>query len=432
MTSKHATDQPAPRTTASVRRRCSPAKLDRIKDLGASRPILADQALAIGREPADQGTDIKGLLRWVEALGREQPRSIGFPGALDFSYQELAPVLDVLVNNVGDPESSDASAVSAKQHELAVVRFLAETAGADPDDIYGYVAGGGVEGIERGLELARERLPHAPVYVSDQAHYAVRKVAERLRMKLVNVPSRPGGEMDPAELRLRVTVRGHLGRVGLSGGRRPGAIILATTGSTFRGAYDNVAALRRAASSAGALHVHVDAAMGGLIAAHAPSRPSWSFADGADSISVSGHKVLGMPVPCSAFLARRDHVGEGRPGAEYVGATDRTWGCSRSGLAVLLLWARLRSLGHDGLRERVGACLDVASYAAEQLAQVEGAAADRVTDSIVVTVNRPAEWVVDRWHLAVEGGRAHMVCVSHVTRATVDRFRDDLARGYAA
>lgn len=36
MTSKHATDQPAPRTTASARRRRSRAELDRMKDLGAA------------------------------------------------------------------------------------------------------------------------------------------------------------------------------------------------------------------------------------------------------------------------------------------------------------------------------------------------------------------------------------------------------------
>ncbi|MGW1783941.1 hypothetical protein ACWCQQ_33230 [Streptomyces sp. NPDC002143] len=36
MTSKHATDQPAPRTTVSAHRRCFQAGLTRMQDLGAA------------------------------------------------------------------------------------------------------------------------------------------------------------------------------------------------------------------------------------------------------------------------------------------------------------------------------------------------------------------------------------------------------------
>ncbi|MER6981781.1 hypothetical protein [Streptomyces carpinensis] len=59
------------------------------------------------------------------------------------------------------------------------------------------------------------------------------------------------------------------------------------------------------------------------------------------------------------------------------------------------------------------------------------AALDRLEYSIVVTFARPAPWVVEKWHVAVEGDRAHIVCVSHVERRTVDAFTSDLAPGYA-
>ncbi|WP_331732394.1 pyridoxal-dependent decarboxylase (plasmid) [Streptomyces sp. NBC_00015] len=382
--------------------------------------------LAIGQQPADAAADRDSLLAWIDRLHREQPRVLGFPGSLDFSFRDLAPLLDVFVNNVGDPTRADASGVHAKEHELAVVRFFAEMAGApDPDGVYGYVTSGGSEGLERGLELARERLPHALVYATSEAHYAVRKITRRLGMKLITVESRSDGSMDPSALELRAFVhrRAHpeLRR------RGPGAIVVATAATTFRGAWDDAALLRRAADAAGEVYVHVDAALGGPLAAYAPSEPSWNFTHGADSLSISAHKLLGLPVPAGVFLARTDVVPAPADGAEYIGATDRTWGCSRSGLSVLLMWAALRRLGHDGMRDRVLSCLETAAYATEQL-QRAGARPERLRDSLTVTFDRPAPRVVDRWHLACQGERAHVVTVAHVTHSAIDALCADLAR----
>ncbi|MFF7953706.1 DUF6875 domain-containing protein [Streptomyces griseorubiginosus] len=365
------------------------------------------------------------MLAWIDRLHREQPRVLGYPGALDFNFRELAPLLDVFVNNVGDPTRADASGVHAKNHELAVVRFFAEMAGApDPDAVYGYVTSGGSEGLERGLELARERLPHALVYATSEAHYAVRKITRRLGMKLITVESRPDGSMDPNALELRALIhrRAHpeLRRQG------PGAIVVATAATTFRGAWDDAALLHRAARAAGEVYLHVDAALGGPLAAYAPSEPSWNFTHGADSLSISAHKLLGLPVPAGVFLARTDVVPEPADGAEYIGATDRTWGCSRSGLSVLLMWAALRRLGHDGMRARVLSCLETAAYATERLQRV-GARPERLQDSLTVTFDRPAPHVVDRWHLACQGERAHIVTVAHVTEAAIDALCADMA-----
>ncbi|KUL69400.1 hypothetical protein ADL34_28600 [Streptomyces sp. NRRL WC-3605] len=244
-------------------------------------------------------------------------------------------------------------------------------------------------------------------------------------MRLCLVPGQEDGTMDPDELRLRVAASGFLrGKLRAPGGSRPGAIVLATVGNTMHGGYDDVREVR----DAGTVYVHADAALGGLVAPHAPSRPRWSFADGADSISVSGHKVLGLPVPAGVFLARRYLVAEPSDAdvQEYIRATDRTLGCSRSGLAVLLMWAALRQLGHDGMRERIRRCLEVAEYATQQLEKA-GTNPHRPTDSLTVSFARPSSEVVERWHLACEGDRAHLIAVAHVDHAAVDALCADLA-----
>ncbi|MFM9452341.1 aminotransferase class V-fold PLP-dependent enzyme [Streptomyces europaeiscabiei] len=199
---------------------------------------------------------------------------------------------------------------------------------------------------------------------------------------------------------------------------------MATVGTTMQGAVGDVPRLRHSAAEAGQVYVHVDAASGGLVAAHAPSRPAWDFTAGADSLSISGHKILGSPLACGVVLSRRRLIWH-TADAEYTGAVNHTLGCSRSGLAALALWARLRSLGHDGVRALVRRCLDVAQYATERL-EAAGARPQRFPDSLTVTFDRPSPAVVRRYHLAPEGVRAHIVCVGHVTRQAVDALCRDI------
>lgn len=392
-----------------------------------TRPLVplrqvTDPHLRIGVQPSDAETDTATVLSWAQALKAEQANVLGFPGSLDFDFTRLAPLLGVLANNVGDPSAADASAIHAKAYEQAVTDFVARTAGTDPDDLYGYVTTGGSEGILFGLSTARHTLPRAPIYASDQAHYAVGKAARILGMDLITVASRPDGTMDPEDLAIKLLTQL---LITPRKGQHPGAIILATIGTTMQGAYDDVTALKAVASKSGAVYVHADAALGGFIAAHAPSRPRWSFPHGADSVSVSGHKLLGMPVPCGIVLARRELVPDASS-AEYVKASDRTLGCSRSGLAAVLMWSALRQLGHAGMRERVLNCLNTAAYATQKLSEA-GANPTRPTDSAVVCFDRPDPATVDRWHLACEGDRAHIVTVAHVDRAAIDALCTDLA-----
>ncbi|MER5985637.1 histidine decarboxylase [Streptomyces sp. NPDC001787] len=378
--------------------------------------------LHIGDGPADPAADTAQLRDLAAALRREAPRVLGFPGNLDFDFSDLAPALSVLINNVGDPASADASDVHTKAYEQAVVRFLAQTAGADPDDVYGYVTTGGTEGILLGLATARRHLPHAHVYASDQAHYSVAKAADLLGLTLVTLPSNDDGTLNSESLKVASFFHR---RVRPHGGRGPGAIVVATIGTTMRGAYDDVTELRKWAGAAGGIYVHADAASGGPIAAHAPSAPRWSFAHGADSISISGHKVIGAPVPCGVVLVRKNLVEEPTIASEYTNASARTLGCSRSGLAALFLWSALRRLGHTGLRTHILRCLETAQYAVDQLTRA-GARPTRTTDSLTVCIDRPAEWIVRKWHLACEGNTAHLITVGHVTRTTIDELCRDL------
>jgi len=385
--------------------------------------VTAHGDLTIGEAPAGPARVEAPVRALLADLREQKPHFLGFPANLDFDLSEAGFLLSVLINNAGDPGRSDSAGMNAKPFERAVVSWFTALAGGDPEGTYGYVTASGSEGLLFGLHAGRERLPRAPLYASAEAHYSVRKAARLLRMELVTVPCGPDGGMDPDAL--HAACRARRRRDTLSGRRPRGAVIAATVGTTMRGAVDDLPALRRAAAVAGEVHLHSDAALGGLVAAFSPSRPAWNLRQGADSLSVSGHKLLGCPVPCGVALIP-SRLLPTAPTAEYIGAEDHTLGCSRSGLAAVLMWMRLCRLGTRGVRDLVHHCLRTADYAHAALARA-GADPERVRDGIVVTFDRPAPGVRTRWHLATQGRRAHLVAMPHVTREAVDALCADIA-----
>ena len=101
-----------------------------------------------------------------------------------------------------------------------------------------------------GLYLARELHPEAMLYFSEEAHYSI------LNMPHTTVKRRADGEIDYDDLRNMLTVHQD----------RP-AIILATIGTTMRGAVDDIPTIRQIINE---LHIeqhyiHADAALSGMI-----------------------------------------------------------------------------------------------------------------------------------------------------------------------
>ncbi|AEW99844.1 pyridoxal-dependent decarboxylase [Streptantibioticus cattleyicolor] len=355
----------------------------------------------------------------VGELRQRVPRMLGFPANLAWDASAAHSLLSMLINNAGDPSEHDDSGNDVKSFERAVLSWFTGIAGGDRDT-YGYVTASGSEGILFGLFVARHRFPRAPVYLSADAHYSVRKAATILRMETVTVPCRDDGTMDPSAL-ARLCRRHRDARGGRPG---DGAVVVATIGTVMRGAVDDLPALREAALAAGGVHLHADAALGGLVAAFCHPEPAWNLAHGADSVSVSGHKLLGCPVPCGVVLTPRRYLPPA-PTGQYLGAPDHTLGCSRSGLAAALLWCRLREAGTRGVRETVHRCRRTAAYATEALAAA-GAHPERFPGALTVTFDRPGPRTCATWHLATQGDRAHLVAMPHVTPQAVDALCADL------
>ena len=337
---------------------------------------------------------------------------VGYPANQMFDYAQLFRFWQFSGNNIGDPLAPSASRLNTHDFECEVVRDFCELLRGDPDTTWGYVTSGGTEGNLYGLYLARETFPQGVVYCSADTHYSVGKSTRLLGMRSVTIQSLASGEIDYEHL--AEAVRRHADAP---------AIVVANIGTVMKGAVDDVLRIRSVLENVGVSesYIHCDAALSGLILPFVDHPPAFDFSDGADSMTVSGHKLIGTPVPCGVVLARKHHVDRlGGEHVPYTGTTDTTIGGSRSALGPLMLWYAWRRIGREGFSRLVGRCLELADYAIARFARHD-VCAWRNPHSITVVFPRPADAVLRRWQMATQDDVAQLVTLPHVTEETIDQ-----------
>ena len=364
--------------------------------------------------------DQERLDKLFEKFEQSRPRFIGYPCNQVWDYSSLFRFLNFNANNVGDPFQGSLIKLNTHEFEREVLEEFAKYTQADPENYWGYVTSGGTEGNMYGLYLARELHPNGIVYFSEQTHYSVPKILRLQNTRNIMIRSLPSGEMDYEDLREAIRIH-----------RDVPPIIFANIGTTMRGAIDDLGKIKAIFEEFAIpeYYIHADAALSGMILPFLENTPPWNFADGVDSISISGHKLIGSPVPCGVVLAKKSHVDRVSRLVEYVGVSDTTIAGSRSSFSPLVLWYALRSLGEEGLRDIVKQSLEMADYAIEELRK-RGINAWRNTNSITVVFPRPPEAMMERWVIAPHGDIGHIITLPHVTREIIDAFVEDFSECY--
>jgi glutamate/tyrosine decarboxylase-like PLP-dependent enzyme len=182
------------------------------------------------------------------------------------------------------------------------------------------------------------------------------------------VPADAQGRIEPASLRRA-----------LESGSGP-AIVCLQAGNLHSGAFDPFPEAIAAAKEHGAW-VHVDGAFGLWAAAVPELKPLWEGVELADSWGTDAHKTLNAPYDAGIVVVR--DVAALRAGigmhAEYLpqdahgpgDPMEKAPELSRRARGVPV-WAALRSLGADGVRELVAGRAACAAELAEKLAEVPG------------------------------------------------------------
>lgn len=347
---------------------------------------------------------------------------LGYPGTRLLDFTELYQFMDYCLNNIGDPYMESSYRLNTHAFECEVISWYKKILRATDDDVWGYVTSGGTEGNMYGVYLARELLPDGIVYYSESTHYSVSKILRMINARSIMIKSRPDGEIDYDDLDATLAIH-----------RDVPPIIFANIGTTMHGAIDNLGHIRailknRAISRH---YIHADAALGGMILPFVDEPQPFGFDAQIDSISISGHKMPGMPMPCGVVLARQAHVHRVSRTVEYIGTSDTTLAGSRNGLTPLFLWYEIKTLGVDGFQNIIAGCQEVADYAVERFTEI-GVKAWRHKNSLTVLFPRQAEHVLKKWQIATQHQEAHLIAMPHVSRRVIDLFVEEYAAGMNA
>jgi histidine decarboxylase len=342
---------------------------------------------------------------------------LGYPVSKDFDYSRLYEFLKYPINNLGDPFEDSTYKVQTHEMERVVIAFFAKLFRANPKDYWGYVTNGGSESNLYGLYIARELYPKAMVYFSESTHYSVKKNIHLLNIPSITIRSHENGEMDYDDLENTLKFNRH----------KP-AIILTTFGTTMKEAKDDVSKVKKILKKLAIQdhYIHCDAALSGCYGAFIEPRIPFDFMDGADSISISGHKFIGSPIPSGVIITKRSLRDRISKGISYIGSLDTTITGSRNGHSPLFLWYAISKMGVEGLEKRYRYCLEVAEYCMAELIKI-GIDAWMNKGSITVVFPKVSDSIKEEWQLATDE-ITHVICMPNVTKTQIDKFIADIIR----
>ena len=343
-----------------------------------------------------------------EKFDQGKHKMLGYPCNFAYDYQALAPSLLYNLNNVGDPFDGTNSRLNTMDTERKVLAFFADMWEIE-SEYWGYLTFSGTEGNMEGILIGRERFPEGVLYTSEDTHYSVLKIARMFRMDVVKVPSSANGEMDYEKFRESVD------------STRP-AIVNANIGTTMKGAVDDVEKISQILQDLGTpYHIHADGALMGFVMPFLFN--DLSFAKYISSMSISGHKFLGVPFPCGVFLVDKQYKECVTSPVQYIGSLDATIMGSRNAHAPLFMDHAIETIGVNGFKEDIYRCLYDAQWLTNRMREA-GVDAWINKHSITVVFPRPSNAMVKEWSLATEDDISHVVVMQHVTRGLLQEFLD--------
>ena len=265
--------------------------------------------------------------------------------------------------------------------EQTILRRMSEMVGF-PDG-FGTLTTGGSNGNMLGMLCAREHQMvgstktgfdgrKSVIFVSAEAHYSVLMAANVIgigHQNIIKVQCDGDGRMMPSRLEEEIAFA-------RQEGLRP-LCVVATAATTVRGAYDDLEALATIAHREN-LWLHVDAAWGGTCLFSNEHRRLMDGIEKADSVCWDAHKMMGVPLICSAFLVKDpmvlrrlcDHTNV----AHYLFHSDAelddlgrySLQCARRNDA-LKLWLEWRARGDAGWAKMVDTRMADADYLEQKI-----------------------------------------------------------------
>jgi histidine decarboxylase len=345
-------------------------------------------------------------------------------------------------NNVGNPFKDSAIPFNSHDFEQELILRFGKLYAFPPGNTWGFLSHSGTDsnmhGMYMGRTLLKGRTGVLPkVYFTKEAHYSVQILRDLLGLETVFVATRPDGGMDPNDLRQK-----------LADNTSHPALVVATIGTTFKGAIDQVDLIQDALKGYTS-YLHLDAALfGGYLpfTSHAGEVSYQSKSTPAlaryDSIAVSCHKFFGFPSPAGLFITTKSHFDDFNElfsqihNPEYIHHVPGTITCSRDAVKPAEFYFFSTPSAMAKLAEDAQSILQSTVYLMEQMqAHFSYLQPTRANDfSNTIFFKKPSDRIVKKYSLATmhleinhkKQDYAHVVVMPHANRKVLTEFMTDL------
>ncbi|MCS7305826.1 MAG: aminotransferase class V-fold PLP-dependent enzyme [Thermoguttaceae bacterium] len=350
-------------------------------------------------------------------------------------------------NNVGNPYLPSPIPFNTHALEREVIARFAKLYGIDPKEVWGFISHSGTDSNMHGMYIGRTILKHRTgrmpkAYFTKEAHYSIQILRDLLGLDWVEVAAHADGSMDVSSLADQ-----------LSKHPNDPALVVATVGTTFKGAIDPLDEIRSLLKGREAF-LHVDAALFGGYLPHtqfadelrftiAPD-PTGKTTSRYDALAVSCHKFFGFPAPAGLFMTTRRlfeeflQAFEKVHSPEYIHQVPGTITCSRDAVKPAEFYFFSSESAFARQAQDARQILENTDYLLRELNNHFPSLRPSRSNNRSNTVyfRKPGQAIVKRYSLAtmellVDGKRepyAHVVVMPHVTKKVLDQFLEDLHR----
>uniref|UniRef100_UPI00398ED79F glutamate decarboxylase 1-like n=1 Tax=Pristiophorus japonicus TaxID=55135 RepID=UPI00398ED79F len=211
-------------------------------------------------------------------------------------------------------------------------------------------------------------LPRLVLFTSQLSHYSITKAAGVLGFgtdNVILVKCGERGKIISADLEAKIIEAKEKGFVPL--------YVNATAGTTVFGAFDPLQDIADICEKHG-LWMHIDATWGAGLLMSQKHRYKLSGVERAHSITWNPHKMMGVPLQCSAILIREQGLllncnkmcaqylfQKDKPYDVSYDTGDKTIQCGRH-VDVFKFWLMWKAKGTSGFEKQVNKCLELAEY----------------------------------------------------------------------
>ncbi|KGG12322.1 MULTISPECIES: pyridoxal phosphate-dependent decarboxylase family protein [Prochlorococcus] len=326
--------------------------------------------------PRVEGLSYKELLDDIQEVmnGSYQPSHPGALAHLDPPPLSASIVGDMICAGLNNNLLAEELSPSLSKLERNLCKWIARKIGM-PASAGGVAASGGSLSNLMGLVLARHQLDlsydsNIVVFASSDAHVSISRAIKIIGLPqnaLCEIPTDSNGEIIIESLRQEIINSRAQGRKCFA--------VVATAGTTVRGAVDPIASLSTLCKQEN-LWLHVDGAIGAVFAL---SDDTSSVVPGlglADSVTINPQKLIGIAKTSSLLLvANATQLSSCFSiGFPYI---EPSWGDSPHGgeiglqgsrpAEILKLWLGLRQLGENGISFLLSSSLKRRTYFQEKL-----------------------------------------------------------------